>query len=598
MSNYYSMRDAKVNIAHELMEKGWKVYGYSSDKSDSMTDYYCPAYWDGIATKNGYILVVDHRTAREEEIIKKYNYNKTSFTDREKIIKLEAMTIENGATIGEAENAKQLVETLKNKESENVPQYEIVGKIPAHMANPGKSKWHIEKDGKIYDKGTGLTKFHDLPKKHMFDYEKIQYKEGYTHWANYGNGTREEKEVSEDLKKLVNDFKNLISRIENVAAGITVTGDGTIETEKEGLEAEAKKGYELIIEKVKKKVLKMVEVERKYFQIGDYITLAHHGHYWKITSESMRKGTWKDGERTENTFTYEIVGSATRKYQQLKNPKRYYDYEFRMRKALEDGKIKIFELKEVEEIQEVEKWEKIDKSKKTYNTTSENKQEETKEQININSKCHTCECFKNNCNGMSELYTGCIYYKKKIKQSITEENSNIKSIINHQYIITADIDTRDNSPLWVVKITDKLTRDQYLEVATQFKKIKGYYSKFKSGFIFKYDPTSTLKGEGEENSPDSSYNKTQSTIDSIVDYSTNIIIELGLKPSEVETNNEYKNRLTEVLKSNNITITDNIIEHMEFDNLKNVLKAIKQDAELQQRQEKQQTERTNRRYEN
>ena len=45
------MRDAKARIAHILMNKCWKVYGYKEDKSDIMTDYFDPAYWDGIATK-------------------------------------------------------------------------------------------------------------------------------------------------------------------------------------------------------------------------------------------------------------------------------------------------------------------------------------------------------------------------------------------------------------------------------------------------------------------------------------------------------------------------------------------------------------------
>ncbi len=48
MSNYYSKQEAKVRIAHELMKRGWKVYGYHADESDSMTDYYSPAYWNGI----------------------------------------------------------------------------------------------------------------------------------------------------------------------------------------------------------------------------------------------------------------------------------------------------------------------------------------------------------------------------------------------------------------------------------------------------------------------------------------------------------------------------------------------------------------------
>lgn len=36
-------------IAHKLMKlDGWKVYGYHADESDNMTDYYSPAYWNGL----------------------------------------------------------------------------------------------------------------------------------------------------------------------------------------------------------------------------------------------------------------------------------------------------------------------------------------------------------------------------------------------------------------------------------------------------------------------------------------------------------------------------------------------------------------------
>ena len=41
MSTYWSYRDAKVKIAHRLMNMdGWTVEGYHADASDSMSDYY------------------------------------------------------------------------------------------------------------------------------------------------------------------------------------------------------------------------------------------------------------------------------------------------------------------------------------------------------------------------------------------------------------------------------------------------------------------------------------------------------------------------------------------------------------------------------
>ncbi len=60
MSTYYESQDVGVMIAHKLMEMdGWEVFGYHADESDSMTDYFSPAYWNGVATKNGYVLCVN-----------------------------------------------------------------------------------------------------------------------------------------------------------------------------------------------------------------------------------------------------------------------------------------------------------------------------------------------------------------------------------------------------------------------------------------------------------------------------------------------------------------------------------------------------------
>jgi len=50
---------AKVNIGEELRRRGWTLFGYHEDRSDAMTDYYSPASWDGVAEKDGYVVVVD-----------------------------------------------------------------------------------------------------------------------------------------------------------------------------------------------------------------------------------------------------------------------------------------------------------------------------------------------------------------------------------------------------------------------------------------------------------------------------------------------------------------------------------------------------------
>jgi hypothetical protein len=50
---------AKVNVAEELRRQGWALFGYHEDRSDPMTDYFAPASWDGVAEKDGYVVVVD-----------------------------------------------------------------------------------------------------------------------------------------------------------------------------------------------------------------------------------------------------------------------------------------------------------------------------------------------------------------------------------------------------------------------------------------------------------------------------------------------------------------------------------------------------------
>lgn len=121
MSNYYDYREVKVMIAHKLMSMdGWKVYGYTPDKSDSMTDYWSPAYWDGVAEKNGYILCVNVYGEAEPQEIRKYNYSGFTYDSSitEKIKKLEAMTVDRGASEAEEASARLSIERLQKKAEE------------------------------------------------------------------------------------------------------------------------------------------------------------------------------------------------------------------------------------------------------------------------------------------------------------------------------------------------------------------------------------------------------------------------------------------------------------------------------------------------
>ena len=198
MSTYYEYQDVKVMIAHKLMNmEGWKVYGYHADQSDSMTDYYDPAYWGGVAEKNGYVLCVNVYGAAKPEEIRKYNYDGFTY-DRgitKKIAKLEQMTVERGASEQEAESAKMMIARLQKKAeeaTENRNKYVVVGMIPGHMENPPKMNWHIEKDGIIIAKGNGILK-----------YAKVDNYYRYAHYIESLEEYKKDKKVIPAMQKII-----------------------------------------------------------------------------------------------------------------------------------------------------------------------------------------------------------------------------------------------------------------------------------------------------------------------------------------------------------------------------------------------------------
>lgn len=80
--------------------------------------------------------------------------------------------------------------------------------------------------------------------------------------------------------------------------------------------------------------------------------------------------------------------------------------------------------------------------------------------------------------------------KPEARQRTTEEsNTEVETDVNnYTYDIKEDTDTRDNSTIFIVKVLENLTREEYLKVAKYMKSIGGYYSKFKHGFLFRSYP--------------------------------------------------------------------------------------------------------------
>ena len=434
MSNYYEKRKAKVNIANALRNFGWIIHEFHEDESDSMTDYYSPACWHGIAEKNGFVLVIDCDNASEGREIKQYNRSGSSFDDRQKIAKLEEMTIENGATEHEEKTAQNLIQKIKEK-SVSSEGYEVIGKIPAHLANPNKSIWHIEKDGKIYDKGNSLTKFARIPESCEYDYAKMEYREYYKYYTDWHTQTRKERTLTEEQEKIMKEFKALILRFEAVINGCNACHDGSEEGKKikpnEGMEKITVTDYKT---EYKTKIIAKPEniTENMHF------ILLHNFNYgcnkntvYKINRVAENRIY---ANRLNDKLTKVLTGSASRN--------NHFSVTLdRLNSFIAKEAIAFVEIVEVKTAVQREKW-----VKKSVTET-----------------------------------------QKKTSESEKIENDSL------QLDIIEDVDTRDNSKIWIVKVINKLGKEEYITVSKKFKNIGGYYSKFKHGFLFRFNPKDQLQ---------------------------------------------------------------------------------------------------------
>lgn len=463
MSNYYEYQDVKVMIAHRLMKMdGWKVYGYTPDQSDMMSDYWNPAHWGGVAEKNGYVLCVDVYCAKDREEIREYNKG-ALVQDKnviDKIQKLEQMTMERGASEQEEQTAKNMIQKLqeKNKEiAENNQKYVVTGYIPAHQAHPPKCNWHIEKDGIIIAKGNGLLKFTHLQYKSDFKKQTEQeIREEITRrnqGASWFNEVELEKSVKYQLEEqattenLLNQFNNFINTIDTTCG--CLVGEGEIAQ------------YEIVKKTEYKKENKAFECEGS-IKDGQHFIVKSHGFNYNVCNgyvyvihshEGTNNKPYFTARRLDGKLKKELTGSA--------NPANNWGListsnDGKFMEWIEKGALAFCEIKEVKTPYEVEKV--VKKIVKATKAKSETPTEVKKD--------------------------------KKVKEFA-------KEVLHNQYTydIKEDVDTRDDSKIYVVKVVDKLDKDEYIEVSKQMKSKGGYYSRFKHGFIFKEEPTELYQEE-------------------------------------------------------------------------------------------------------
>lgn len=240
--DYYDKKESLNIICQVLTYNGWVIYGYKEDRSDFMTDYYDPARWDGIAVKNGYILVMNNSysggTIAGNYVLRSYSKEANEIIKKliDKNQKLSTLANDEAASEGEKTNAHTMIEKNNKKIQSYRNEYYVEedsnnpypANLPAvtYQKNPGRATWHIEKDGKIIDKGTGYFKFCDIDGMKYFVRPSTIYFEDFkdNHYAETRDRYTEESwkvEYEYKLKRqdknegILDDFMNFIQLLES-----------------------------------------------------------------------------------------------------------------------------------------------------------------------------------------------------------------------------------------------------------------------------------------------------------------------------------------------------------------------------------------------
>lgn len=95
---------------------------------------------------------------------------------------------------------------------------------------------------------------------------------------------------------------------------------------------------------------------------------------------------------------------------------------------------------------------------------------------------------------MEKVVKKTIKAEKKAAASTTTETAATKetNVNAYTYEVSEDTDTRTGEKIFLVKVTEKLSREEYITVNKYIKSLGGYYSRYKHSFLFKDDPSEKL----------------------------------------------------------------------------------------------------------
>ncbi len=206
--SYYSERDARVQIANHLRKNGWEIFGWKNNESDSMTDYYSPANWDGVATKNGFVVVVGSHNSEWSgaQIIKESTPTKKSIELHKKSLDFAEQlkcTVDYSANMVSILKTKRDEFERKSEEALN----RVTIDIPNFMENPNKVAWHIENTaGQMIAKGNTISAIAHIQYCRDLNTETLEFDS--------------DSVVNENEQKGIDLFRKMSKQINDVVEGV------------------------------------------------------------------------------------------------------------------------------------------------------------------------------------------------------------------------------------------------------------------------------------------------------------------------------------------------------------------------------------------
>ena len=327
------------------------------------------------------------------------------------------------------------------------------------MAHPARMNWHIEKDGIIIAKGNGILKYAHIWKYYSYSRDmewlaeykadKKAYADKHTqnimrrgYYDNEEDARRSTERYLEELEediKLIDKFENFINKIDTTCGGLLGEGDGTI--------------YERITVTEYKKENKIVEDTNGSIMEGQCFVLKSNFNYGRNKGYIYRihESVYEDGQKRYHA--YKLNGKKTKECTGQANQANYwyiYDTE-KFLKWFTQGAIAWCHIEEVKTPYEVEKV-----VKKTIKAEKKNNSSATTEPA----------------------------------EATKAKETNVNA---YSYEVSDDIDTRTGEKIYLVKVAEKLSREEYIAVNKYIKSLGGYWSRFKGAFLFKEDPADKLK---------------------------------------------------------------------------------------------------------